>query len=177
MRRLLLESAHCWLEGFHFDALRLDAMHAIVDPSSEHVLHKLSRQISELSPKRYLFVEDKRNEPSVIQDLGFGAVWADDFRHAVRVTMTEEQDGYFAAYPPSVLTVAVTINHGWCTADKIILLNPYRGVSQPIHSKQNRSTAYKIMIRLEIEHWVIVLILWLVQMRIGRSRPSFFSCP
>jgi maltooligosyltrehalose trehalohydrolase len=113
MRRLVLDSALYWLDEFRFDGLRLDATHSIVDSSPEHILHALAASVAALEPERFLIAEDERNDPGCVRDLGLDAVWADDFHHVVRVTLTGEQDGYFAAYAPSAATIADTINHGW----------------------------------------------------------------
>jgi maltooligosyltrehalose trehalohydrolase len=41
------------------------------------------------------------------------AIWADDFHHQLRVTLTGEHGGYYAAYTPGVHDLARTITHGW----------------------------------------------------------------
>jgi maltooligosyltrehalose trehalohydrolase len=113
MRRLLLDNALYWLRDFRFDGLRLDATHAIIDPSPRHILSELSDQVAGLSPRKVLIAEDERNEPDLVHRLGLDAVWADDFHHAIRVTLTGEQDGYYQAYRPGAGTVAETIIKGW----------------------------------------------------------------
>ncbi len=47
VRRLLLANARQWFEDFHVDALRLDAVHAIVDQSR----HPLPRRTRRLEPR------------------------------------------------------------------------------------------------------------------------------
>jgi maltooligosyltrehalose trehalohydrolase len=113
MRRLVLENARYWLREFRFDGLRLDATHAIVDPSERHILRELADQVATLQPKKLLIAEDERNEPDLIRRLGLDALWADDFHHALRVTLTGEQEGYYAAYCPGAASVAETICKGW----------------------------------------------------------------
>jgi maltooligosyltrehalose trehalohydrolase len=113
VRRFILENALYWLEEFRFDGLRLDATHAIEDPSPWHVLRELAVEVKRLRPTKLLIAEDERNSPRIVRELGMNAVWADDFHHQVRVTLTGEQDGYYRAYRPGVGGIAETIRNGW----------------------------------------------------------------
>jgi maltooligosyltrehalose trehalohydrolase len=113
MRRLAVENARYWLEEFGFDALRLDATHAIHDPSDRHVLREITDLAHALTPARRVFFEDERNEPAVVRELGADGVWADDFHHQVHVLLTRESDGYYGAYDPTVDALARAINQGW----------------------------------------------------------------
>lgn len=113
MRRLVLDNALYWLEEFRFDGLRLDAIYAIHDPSPVHVLRELIDTARERVPGVLLYAEDERNDPRRITEMGFDAVWADDFHHHVHVTLTSEQDGYYRAYSPGVEGIARAIAKGW----------------------------------------------------------------
>ncbi|MFC4638165.1 malto-oligosyltrehalose trehalohydrolase [Deinococcus hohokamensis] len=117
MRRLALDSAEHWLRAYGFDGFRLDATHALVDPSSRHILEELSATVREAGQARgvptFVFCEDERNLPALVSDIGATGVWADDFHHLVRVTLTGEQDGYYAAYRPDVAELARCIERGW----------------------------------------------------------------
>ena len=113
MRRLVIENALYWLQEFRFDGLRLDATHAIIDPSPRHILRELADRVASLRPRKLLIAEDDRNDPGLIRQHGLDAIWADDFHHALRVTLTGERDGYYACYEPGVETLAETIRRGW----------------------------------------------------------------
>ena len=113
MRGLVLDNARYWLEEFGFDGLRLDATHEIHDAGERHVLREIVDLAHAMSPPRRVFFEDERNEPSVVSELGAGAVWADDFHHQLHVLLTGERDGYYAAYEPSVAELARAIHEGW----------------------------------------------------------------
>jgi maltooligosyltrehalose trehalohydrolase len=60
-----------------------------------------------------LIAEDERNLASLVSELGLGAVWADDFHHQCRVTVTGERHGYYGAFEPGVAGIAKAINQGW----------------------------------------------------------------
>src|SRR3569623_1626282 len=113
LRRMIVENARYWLRDFRFDGLRLDATHAIVDTTSPDILSLLAGEIGALRPPKLLIAEDNRNDCALVRDGGMHAIWADDFHHQLRVTMTGEQDGYYAAYRPGLADLARTIEQGW----------------------------------------------------------------
>jgi maltooligosyltrehalose trehalohydrolase len=113
MRQYVLDNARAWLVDFRFDGLRLDATHAICDPSPTHILQELAALAHGLSPRKLLFAEDDRNDAALVKNVGFDAQWADDFHHAAHVTATGEHDGYYGSYPPGAATVAETLLGGW----------------------------------------------------------------
>ena len=49
VRRWIIDNALMWLRDYHVDALRLDAVHAMVDDSTVHLLAELSRAVDALS--------------------------------------------------------------------------------------------------------------------------------
>lgn len=111
MRRLVLDNAAYWLDELGFDALRVDATHAIHDDSEVHLL----RELADVAHRRgrRVFFEDERNDPHVVTALGADAVWADDFHHQIHALLTGERDGYYAAYEPTLEALARCIQNGW----------------------------------------------------------------
>jgi maltooligosyltrehalose trehalohydrolase len=104
VRRYFIENALQWITDFHIDALRLDAIHAIVDPSARTFLEELGAaahaRAKELHRNVYLIPESNRNDARVVSvpevgGWGFDAVWNDDFHHSLHVLLTGEQDGYY----------------------------------------------------------------------------------
>jgi len=104
VRRFFIENAIYWLTEFHIDALRLDALHAILDISSYPFLEELAtsfhEQVGQLERKAYLIGESAANDARLIKppDLGgygLDAQWNDDFHHALHVLLTGEQTGYY----------------------------------------------------------------------------------
>jgi maltooligosyltrehalose trehalohydrolase len=104
VRRYFIDNALHWVTDHHIDALRLDAIHAIVDPSAQTFLEELSATVhakaKQLGRDVYLIPEDNRNDARVVSppEVGgwrFDAVWNDDFHHSLRVLLTGEQDAYY----------------------------------------------------------------------------------
>ncbi len=113
VRHVVVQNALYWLTEFRFDGLRLDAVHALHDPTDAHIVSEIAGAVAALSPKRLLIAEDERNSAALYFDGHVDAIWADDFHHQVRTTLTGEADGYYAAYPRSVEAIAQTIRRGW----------------------------------------------------------------
>ncbi len=107
VRRYFIESALCRLSEFHIDALRLDAVHAIVDNSAQPFLEELADAAHSFSEESgrlcYAIAESDLNDPRLVRPKthgGFGldAVWNDEFHHALRVLLTGERNGYYCDY-------------------------------------------------------------------------------
>jgi maltooligosyltrehalose trehalohydrolase len=104
VRRYFTDNALQWVTDYHVDALRLDAIHAIVDPSARTSLEELSSAVhakaEELGRDVYLIPEDNRNDTRVVKSpevggWGFDSVWNDDFHHSLHVLLTGERDAYY----------------------------------------------------------------------------------
>jgi maltooligosyltrehalose trehalohydrolase len=107
VRRFFLENALMWLEDFHVDALRLDAVHAIIDRSAKPFLEELAecvhRHAEALGRHCYLIAESDLNDPRVVRrsdmgGLGLDSMWCDDFHHAAHVLVTGEKAGYYVDF-------------------------------------------------------------------------------
>ncbi|GAA4411292.1 malto-oligosyltrehalose trehalohydrolase [Nibrella viscosa] len=107
VRRYFIENALMWFRDFHIDALRMDAVHAIKDFSPTHILREIKQHVDQLmietSRPHYLIVELDLNDTRFINPLdqqgyGMDAQWIDEFHHALRVTATGEQSGYYSDF-------------------------------------------------------------------------------
>ena len=107
VRRLFIEDALYWTGEFHVDALRLDAIHAIVDPSAQSFLEELGvavhEQAERLERRVYVIAESDRNDarclrPRQVGGCDLDAQWNDDFHHALHTLLTGEREGYYADF-------------------------------------------------------------------------------
>jgi maltooligosyltrehalose trehalohydrolase len=104
VRDYFIENACMWLRDYHFDGLRLDAIHAIVDHSAIHFLEQLAKRVKQLEAHvgRHLVViaENDQNDTRVVHSpeaggYGLDAQWNEDFHHALHACLTGEQGGYY----------------------------------------------------------------------------------
>ena len=103
VRWFFIHNALMWINEFHFDALRVDAVHAIVDHSAEPFLQDLTTAVRETGRRVYTFAESDLNDPRVITPkdsygLGFDSQWSDDLHHALHALLTAEKSGYYVGY-------------------------------------------------------------------------------
>ena len=107
VRWFFIHSALQWIDEFHIDALRIDAVHAIVDHSAQPFLQDLTRAVrargEELGRRVYSIAESDLNDPRVITPadrlgLGFDTQWNDDFHHSLHAILTGESDGYYEGF-------------------------------------------------------------------------------
>lgn len=103
VRELVIESALYWVTEFNLDGLRFDAVHAITDDSSTHILEILAARILAARKGRHthLIVENSENhERWLKRDTGldpvhYTAQWNDDLHHLLHSAVTGENTGYY----------------------------------------------------------------------------------
>jgi malto-oligosyltrehalose trehalohydrolase len=106
VRDFFIHNALYWLEEYHFDGLRLDAVHAIHDSSKPDILTELAEAVRERLGHRevHLVLENDRNEARRLERDAqgrarfFSAQWDDDIHHVLHVLLTGEWAGYYADY-------------------------------------------------------------------------------
>jgi maltooligosyltrehalose trehalohydrolase len=107
VRWFFVHNALQWVDEFHVDGLRVDAVHAIVDHSAEPFLQDLTSAVraraEELGRRIYTIAESDLNDPRVITPkeqlgLGFDSQWMDDFHHSLHTLLTGERDGYYEGF-------------------------------------------------------------------------------
>ena len=122
VRAFVVHNALYWLEEFHFDGLRLDAVHAMPDGSPDHVLDELARAVAEgpgQNRRVHLVLENDHNEARRLTRSGpdkrppYLAQWNDDVHHALHVLLTGEQRGYYEDYHPPLPHLARGLAEGF----------------------------------------------------------------
>jgi maltooligosyltrehalose trehalohydrolase len=104
VRQFFIDNAVMWLQDYHFDGLRIDAVHAILDTSAIHFLEALASAVKNLEATLgrhlVLIAESDLNDPRVIRSpavggYGIHAQWNEDFHHALHAVLTGETQGYY----------------------------------------------------------------------------------
>lgn len=126
VRSFISDNTALWLDHYHVDALRLDAVHALIDDSPVHLLEELAIRAGSLSARvgrpKVLIAESDKNDTSLVTPreaagrggsaFGLDAQWSDDFHHAVHVALTGEVSGYYADFA-HLDALAKVLTHGF----------------------------------------------------------------
>ena len=113
VRDYFIHNALFWLEEYHFDGLRLDAVHAIKDDSRPDILTELAETVrKQIAPERevHLVLENDHNTAKYLRPESSGngdprrkfvlydAQWNDDIHHALHILLTGEKEAYYSDY-------------------------------------------------------------------------------
>jgi maltooligosyltrehalose trehalohydrolase len=121
VRHFFITNALHWLEEYHIDALRLDAVHGIFDFSATHFLAELQQAVKSLGErlnrKLHLIAESDLNDSRLLRPPAQGGYdlasqWSDDFHHSLHSLLTGERAGYYSDFG-DVHHLAVTMRNGW----------------------------------------------------------------
>jgi maltooligosyltrehalose trehalohydrolase len=132
VRRYFIENALYWQTDFHIDALRLDAVHSIIDASAITFLEDLAdathKQSERLNRRFHLIAESDSNNarlilPRAIGGFGLDAQWSDDFHHSIHVLLTGEKHGYYSDYGGTAF-LAQVLREGYAYVNRY---SPHRG--------------------------------------------------
>ena len=126
VRKFFVDNACMWLRDYHFDGLRLDAVHAFADRSARHFLEQLSEAVAELSGALgrplVLIGESDLNDPRLVRErvasgYGLDAQWSDDLHHALHAALTGERSGYYADFG-ALADIVRTLREGYAYAGR-----------------------------------------------------------
>lgn len=107
VRDFFVHNALYWVEEFHADGLRMDAVHMIHDRSPQHLVVEVGEALRRgpgAQREVHLVLE---NDANLARWLGRDAAgrpqvataqWNDDFHHAAHALLTGEGDGYYGDY-------------------------------------------------------------------------------
>jgi maltooligosyltrehalose trehalohydrolase len=107
VRDFFIHNALYWLEEYHCDGLRLDAVHAIYDDGQPHILQEIAGAVrAAIPPDRHVHLV-LENDDNAARFLGreadgrprwYAAQWNDDIHHCLHALLTGERAGYYADY-------------------------------------------------------------------------------
>jgi maltooligosyltrehalose trehalohydrolase len=119
VRRFILDNAMHWIREYHFDGLRLDATHALIEDDSKPIVRELADLTDATFSKPVIVhAEDHRNLAIMVEDEAIGGwglegVWADDFHHVVRRLTAGDSHSYFGDFEGTAQELATVMQDGW----------------------------------------------------------------
>ena len=121
VRRFFTDNALYWIHEFHFDGLRLDAVHAIQDNSKQHIVAEIAQTLRSLQSRRqiHLVLENEANEAHWLthddfdRPYNFTAQWNDDVHHALHTAATTERRGYYGDYYGDLAKLVRALSEGF----------------------------------------------------------------
>ena len=116
VRAVLRQNIRHWLDEFRIDGFRMDATHAVYDPSPVHLL----AEAADIAHSRGAFIiaEDDRNSRDVLAPHAnggwdFDGVWSDDFHHVMRVSQTHETQHFYSMVKGTADEMVKVLREGW----------------------------------------------------------------
>jgi malto-oligosyltrehalose trehalohydrolase len=135
VREFFIHNALYWLNEFHCDGLRLDAVHAIIDDSPVHILAELSQRVRTGLPGRHihLVLENEHNQARWLERDNHGvpclysAQWNDDAHHVLHAAASGEAEGYYGDYLANTELLGRALAQGFAFQGELM---PYRGTAR-----------------------------------------------
>jgi len=121
VRNFFIENALHWFSHYHIDALRLDAIHGIMDRSANPFLKELASRTAAWSAGAgrtvSLIAESDLNDARILRPPALGgdgldAQWSDDFHHALHTLLTGEAQGYYQDFG-AIAQLATAVREGF----------------------------------------------------------------
>jgi maltooligosyltrehalose trehalohydrolase len=106
VRDFILANVRHWIEDFHFDGLRLDAVHAVHDTRPRHLLREIKETAAAAarSGRRvHVIAESLVNDVRMVRAVergghGLDAEWNEDIHHALHAYLTGERHGKYGDF-------------------------------------------------------------------------------
>jgi maltooligosyltrehalose trehalohydrolase len=105
VREFFITNGRYWIEEFHFDGFRFDALHAVRDRSNEYIIGAVGGAARKAAGSRsiLLIAENDRQEARMVRPRSEGGddldgMWNDDFHHSAVVALTSRKEAYYDDY-------------------------------------------------------------------------------
>ncbi|SDR88898.1 malto-oligosyltrehalose trehalohydrolase [Corynebacterium timonense] len=121
VRAYILDAVRQWLDEFHIDGLRLDAIHSYDDRLAYSIMEEIRAVADSVAADtgvpRIIIGESDLNDPRIINDesvggYGLSAQWVDDVHHSIHTLVSGERGAYYVDYG-TIEILADTLSHGY----------------------------------------------------------------
>jgi malto-oligosyltrehalose trehalohydrolase len=147
VREFIIQNALYWIEEYHMDGLRLDAVHAMPDSSPSHILDEIASRVRAASDGRpaHLILENEENDPRRLRRDVFGspaeftAQWNDDAHHVLHTAASLESAGYYGEYAGQTELLGRALAEGFAFQGQMM---EYRGSNRGAPSASLPPTSF-----------------------------------
>ncbi len=147
VRELIITNALYWIEEYHVDGLRLDAVHAILDDSPKHILDEIALRVRAAAGERHvhLALENEENRSTRLRrapdgaPLEYTAQWNDDLHHVLHTAVTGESASYYGPYAGDTEKLGRALAQGFAFQGEVMA---HRGKSRGESSAALPPTAF-----------------------------------
>jgi maltooligosyltrehalose trehalohydrolase len=120
VREFFISNGRYWIEEFHFDGFRFDALHAVRDRSNEYIIGAVGRAARKAAGPRsiILIAENDWQEARMVRPRSqggddFDGMWNDDFHHSTVVALTGRKEAYYDDYRGTPQEFISAAKHGF----------------------------------------------------------------
>ena len=120
IRGLVTDNVAYWIDEFHVDGYRFDAIQGLTDSSQPHIIAEAVARARQAAGKKtiYLVGEDEPQDSRLARSpeaggAGLDALWNDDLHHAAVVALTGHREAYFMDYTGSARELVASVRHGF----------------------------------------------------------------
>jgi maltooligosyltrehalose trehalohydrolase len=108
VRQFVLDNVRFWIEEYHFDGLRLDAVHSMFDQRPRHILAEIKTMADRAGRPAHVIAESLLNDVRMVlpperDGYDLDAEWNEDFHHALHAYLTGERHGKYVDFGPAKL--------------------------------------------------------------------------
>jgi malto-oligosyltrehalose trehalohydrolase len=97
VRDFFVQNALYWLEEYHFDGIRFDAVHGIKQDFRDFLLDEIFNQVKQkINREVYLVLENDDNQAKYLNR--YNAQWVDDFHHSAYSLVASEKESYYVDF-------------------------------------------------------------------------------
>jgi maltooligosyltrehalose trehalohydrolase len=105
VREFFIINGRYWVDEYHFDGFRFDAVQGIRDNSNDYIVGAIGRAARESAGERaiVLIAENERQQTKMLRPRAQGgddldALWNDDWHHTAMVALTGVREAYYTDY-------------------------------------------------------------------------------
>ena len=115
VREYLTTNAAMWIDEYHLDGLRLDAIHGIFDDTAEHIVAAVVRAARAAGGDRRIWIvaEHEHQDVRLLREYGVDALWNDDYHHAAYGALTGRHEAYMRDYRGTAQELLAVVRHGF----------------------------------------------------------------